>query len=101
MAFALSAAMMLTSVNMPEVTAWAQDTGKVTSIQHGVLQKILWLRNNEPHGTGYIELLELQHAGCIAGFAIHPFCIYNGLDVKHICIEVNAFESCKMDHARP
>ena len=30
MAFVLSAAMMLTSVNMPEVTALAQDTGKVT-----------------------------------------------------------------------
>lgn len=30
MAFALSAAMMLTTVNMLEVTAWAQDTGKVT-----------------------------------------------------------------------
>lgn len=30
MAFALSAAMMLATVNMPEVTAWAQDTGKVT-----------------------------------------------------------------------
>lgn len=29
MAFALSAAMMLATVNMPEVTAWAQDTGKV------------------------------------------------------------------------
>lgn len=30
MAFALSAAMMLATVNMPEVTAWAQDTGKAT-----------------------------------------------------------------------
>ncbi len=28
MAFALSAAMMLTTVNMPEVTAWAQENGK-------------------------------------------------------------------------
>jgi len=28
MAFTLSAAMMLATVNMPEVTAWAQDTGK-------------------------------------------------------------------------
>lgn len=33
MAFALSAAMMLTTVNMPEVTAWAQDTGKATGYE--------------------------------------------------------------------
>lgn len=44
------------SVNMPEVTAWAQDTGKVTYYSTWSAAKILWLRNNEPHGTGYIEL---------------------------------------------
>lgn len=56
MAFALSAAMMLTTVNMPEVTVWAQDTGKVTYYSTWSAAKILWLRNNEPQGTGYIEL---------------------------------------------
>lgn len=57
MAFALSAAMMLATVNMPEVTAWAQDTGKGDILFNmECCKKILWLRNNEPHGTGYIEL---------------------------------------------
>ncbi|MFR5028548.1 MAG: hypothetical protein ACLTDF_07050 [Coprococcus sp.] len=49
MAFALSA-MMLTSVNMPEVTAWA-GISKVTYYSTWSAAKILWLRNNEPHGT--------------------------------------------------
>ena len=59
MAFALSAAMMLTTVNMPEVTAWAQDTGKVTYYSTWSAAKNTVVIANpaiQPHGTGYIEL---------------------------------------------
>ena len=58
MAFALSAAMMLTTVNMPEVTAWAQDTGKVTYYSTWSAAKNIVVTTRH----WIYRIIELQHA---------------------------------------